>query len=166
MENLLVKGAIKQAPTVVESFFSPLFLVTKKDGTFRSLIDLSLNKFVENSHFQLENIKALLQRATVYLQLRPERRLPVGPSQQRLLDVPAISVEKQMLCLSRPLFWLKHCSKGFYQTLKTSSRILTQAGRSYDPLSRRLAYPRFISRGSTEKHLSGCYTLGKFGLHS
>ena len=43
-----------------------------------------------------------------------------------------------MLCLSRPLFWLKYCFKGFYQTLKTTRRILTRTGRSYDPLSRRL----------------------------
>ena len=69
---------------------------------------------------------------------RPERRSPFGPSPERLRDVSAISVEKHMLCLSRPLFWLKYCFKGFYQTLKTTRRILTRTGRSYDPLSRRL----------------------------
>lgn len=71
-----------------------------------------------------------------------------------------------MLCLSRALFCLKHCSQGFYQTLKTSSRILMQTGCSHDPLSRQLPYPQFVSPGSTEEHLSGIYTLGKLRLRS
>ena len=53
-------------PPINEGFFSRLFLVPKKGGTFRPVIDLSfLNKFVENSHFQMESIhclKSLLQK--------------------------------------------------------------------------------------------------------
>ena len=59
-----------------------------------------------------------------------------------------------MLCLSRPLFWLKYSSKGFYPSV---CMIL---------YPRRLSYPRFVSPGSTEKSLSGCYTLRKHRLHS
>ena len=37
-----------------------LFLVPKKEGTYRPVIDLSrLNKFVKNCHFQMENISCL-----------------------------------------------------------------------------------------------------------
>lgn len=40
-----------------EGFFSPLFLVTKKGGTFWPVIDLrSLDKHVENTHFQMEDV--------------------------------------------------------------------------------------------------------------
>ena len=54
VENLLTKGAIR------EGFFSRLFLVPKKGGTFRPVVDLSfLNKFVESSHFQMESIHCL-----------------------------------------------------------------------------------------------------------
>ena len=66
MENLLTKGAIAETPPIREGFFSRLFLVPKMGGTFRPVIDLSfLNKFVENSHFQMESIlclKSLLQK--------------------------------------------------------------------------------------------------------
>ena len=66
MESLLTKGAIAETPPIREGFFSRLFLVPKKGGTFRPVIDLSfLNKFVENSHFQMESIhclKSLLQK--------------------------------------------------------------------------------------------------------
>ena len=128
-----------------------------------------LNKFVQNSHFQMENISCIKphpSKGRLYDHPRPERCLTLGPSRQRLPEVPAISVEKHKFCFSRPLFWLKYSSKGFYQTLKTCSRILTQTGRSYDPLSRRLSYPQFVSSGSKEEHLSGCYTLAKLRLHS
>ena len=66
VESLLTKGAIAETPPIREGFFSRLFLVPKKGGTFRPVIDLSfLNKFVENSHFQMESIhclKSLLQK--------------------------------------------------------------------------------------------------------
>ena len=49
-----------------ESFYSRLFLVPKKEGTYRPVIDLSrFNSFVENCLFKMENIsclKTLLRR--------------------------------------------------------------------------------------------------------
>ena len=66
VENLLTKGAIAEIPPIREGFFSRLFLVPKKGGTFRPVIDLSfLNRFVENSHFPMESVhclKSLLQK--------------------------------------------------------------------------------------------------------
>ena len=108
---------------------------------------------------QMENsscIKSLLQRGdymtTLYLK-DAYLSIPVHKDSQKFLQFLWRNT-----CF---VFWLKYCSKGFYQTLQTRSRILTQKGRSYDPLSRRLPYPRFVSPGSTEEHLSGCYTLGR-----
>ena len=41
-------------------FYSRLFLVPKKGGSFRPVIDLSpLNKFIANEHFQMENLTCL-----------------------------------------------------------------------------------------------------------
>ena len=40
LENLLTKGAIAEIPPIREGFFSRLFLVPKKGGTFRPVIDL------------------------------------------------------------------------------------------------------------------------------
>jgi len=63
-----------------------------------------------------------------------------------------------MFFLSRSLVWLKYCSKGLCQTLKTSGRTLTQSRRSYDLLSRRLPYPRFASPGR-QRNTSSTVTL-------
>ena len=142
-----------------ECFLSRLFLVAKKDGTFRPPIDLKPEQVRGELTLSVGEHKGPASKGRLYVQLGPERRLLVGPSQQRLPDVPAISVEKRMLCVSRPLFWLKYCSKGFYQTLKTSSRILTQTGRSYDPLFRRLPYARFISRREAQRNTSLTLTI-------
>ena len=85
-------------------------------------------KNVRVEHFQLENIsplKFLLQRGdfmtTLDIKAHICRSRPQGLSKRYI-----VPLKKQMLCLSRPLFWLKYCSKGFYQTLKTSSSLLKQ----------------------------------------
>ena len=73
VENLLTKGAIAEIPPIREGFLSRLFLVPKNGGTFRPVIDLSfLNKFVENSQFQMESIhclKSLLQKGDYMITL-------------------------------------------------------------------------------------------------
>ena len=66
VNKLLLIGEIKAIPFSKENFYSRLFLVPKKEGTYRPVIDLSrLNKFVQNFHFQIQNIsclKTLLRR--------------------------------------------------------------------------------------------------------
>ena len=66
VNKLLSIGAIKAIPFSKENFYSRLFLVPKKEGPYRPVNDLSrLNKFIENSHFQMKNIsylKTLLRR--------------------------------------------------------------------------------------------------------
>ena len=66
VNKLLSMGAVKEIPFSRDNFYSRIFLVPKKEGAFRPVIDLSrLNKFVENFHFQMENIsclKTLLKR--------------------------------------------------------------------------------------------------------
>ena len=55
--KLLNKGAIIPVIFSPTGFYSRMFLVPKKGGSFRPVIDLSqLNKFVVNEHFQMENL--------------------------------------------------------------------------------------------------------------
>lgn len=55
--TLVQKGAIKQVPPSEDQFISTIFIVPKKDGSFRPIINLKyLNEFVEYHHFKQENL--------------------------------------------------------------------------------------------------------------
>ena len=50
---MLKKGAIQEVSLSDQAFYSRLYLVPKKEGTYRPVIDLSsLNRFVPHVHFQ------------------------------------------------------------------------------------------------------------------
>ena len=57
LHKLLHKGAKEQAPYCKDQFISNMFLVPKKTGDLRPVINLKpLNEFVEKIHFKMENI--------------------------------------------------------------------------------------------------------------
>ena len=60
MQSLLQKGAILPQTESPEGFYSTLFLVPKKSGQMRPVINLkSLNQWVEAPHFKMEGIATL-----------------------------------------------------------------------------------------------------------
>ena len=57
---MLKKGAIQEVSLSDQAFYSRLYLVPKKEGTYRPVIDLSsLNRFVPHFHFQTEGLHCL-----------------------------------------------------------------------------------------------------------
>ena len=60
VQELLKKGAIQEVSLSDRAFYSRLYLVPKKEGTYRPVIDLSsLNRFVPHVHFQTEGLHCL-----------------------------------------------------------------------------------------------------------
>ena len=56
--ELCLKGAMELKTTPMGGFFSTLFLVPKKDGSQRPVINLkNLNSFVDVPHFKMEGIQ-------------------------------------------------------------------------------------------------------------
>ena len=64
--KLIQKGAIAPMNSSPQQFVSQIFVVPKKDGTHRPVINLkALNKFIKRQHFKMEGlqmIKDLLQK--------------------------------------------------------------------------------------------------------
>ena len=61
ISNLVSKGAVTELSPCDNEFISTVFLVTKKTGDFRPVINLKpLNQFVEKIHFKMENIHMAL----------------------------------------------------------------------------------------------------------
>jgi hypothetical protein len=56
---MLQKGAVVEVPQM-QGFYSSLFLVSKKDGGMRPVINLkSLNEFIVPHHFKMEGIQTV-----------------------------------------------------------------------------------------------------------
>lgn len=59
--ELIEKGAISESKHEQGEFISNIFLVKKKGGSFRPVINLKkLNEFIEYHHFKMENIETVL----------------------------------------------------------------------------------------------------------
>jgi len=57
VQKLLRKDAIKVVPNCHGQFLSRIFLVPKKDGSFRPVVNLRpLNRFMESVHFKMESL--------------------------------------------------------------------------------------------------------------
>ena len=62
IDSLLLKGAITVAQHSKDEFLSNIFLVPKKTGDLRPVINLKpFNKFVHDIHFKMENIESVKQ---------------------------------------------------------------------------------------------------------
>jgi len=60
VRDLLSKGAVIEASPTKESFVSQIFLVEKKEGGQRPVINLkALNMFVKHEHFKMEGLHTL-----------------------------------------------------------------------------------------------------------
>ena len=58
---MLQKGAIRHASFNSKQFISNLFIIPKKSGDLRPVINLkSLNEFVQYHHFKMEGLNTLL----------------------------------------------------------------------------------------------------------
>lgn len=58
IKQLLLSGAIIKCHDVPGQFISNIFLIPKKDGKFRFILNLKkLNKFVDTPHFKMEDIR-------------------------------------------------------------------------------------------------------------
>ena len=60
VQKLLEKGAVKAVDRCPDQFVSRIFLVPKKDDSFRPVINLRpLNQFMATSHFKMESLAML-----------------------------------------------------------------------------------------------------------
>ncbi|XP_077125366.1 uncharacterized protein LOC143782126 [Ranitomeya variabilis] len=64
IQTLISKRVLVQVPVGQEGrgFYSPLFLISKPDGSFRTIINLKkLNSFIENYTFKMESIRSTIK---------------------------------------------------------------------------------------------------------
>ena len=152
VRELLAKGAVIETPPAQEGFVSQIFLVEKKEGGQRPVINLkALNTFVKHEHFKMEGLHFLpdliqsedwmikLDLKDAYLQV------PIHTEHQP----PSIPMGRQELPISMSPIRTDICPTGFLQNNETCGGSTSTHGDSSSHLPRR--YPsNASSNGATD----------------
>ena len=132
VEDLLrkLKGVFRRSNPLTRVFYSRLFLVPQKEGTYSPVIDLSCwNQFVHNFHFHMEGLHCLktLPRERVFMtsiDLKDEYfSVAIHESSQCF----SISFGLQTLCFPRLTFWSKCNPSKFDQAVEACSGLSKKA---------------------------------------
>ena len=110
----------------------------------RPVIDLStLNTFVENSHFHMENwssIKSLLRSGNFMTKLDlQDAFLTVATDPLLYTEISSVYLERHSISTPSPPIWAKRGSTGIYKTPQVSGSFLTETGHSFCVISQRYA---------------------------
>ena len=118
VKELLQKGAIQKTPFTRDGFYSHPFLLPKKGGSMRPVIDLSsLNKFMVNEHFQIENLSCL--KTLLIDKYRLKRCLPFCFCSRVFLKVSSLHLEGHMLPVESLTIRTMSSPQDFYESFKT-----------------------------------------------
>ena len=103
---LLEKGAVTPVPDSQGGFYSNLFLVPKKNGQMRLVINLKrLNEWVSTEHFKMEGtptLKDILQLGDWFVKVDPKDAyftIPIDSNQQQYLRFMLKGESYQFTCL-------------------------------------------------------------------
>ena len=105
MDSLLRKGAIEKVKDSHKGFHSNLFLVSKKDGGFRPVINSSgLNLYIKKKTFRMASLKDVSQ-GRLGGDDGLEGRLSARPYRVRTSTVPSFLVERKQVPVQTSSFW-------------------------------------------------------------
>jgi ribonuclease HI len=106
IQNLLESGAIQEIDPNIPCFTSALFLVPKKNGDLRPVIDLrKLNQYVQYHHFKMEGldlVKSLLRRNDYMVSIDLNQafyHVPLAPSQTQYFAFDFLAKRYCFKCL-------------------------------------------------------------------
>ena len=132
VQKLLDKGAIKIVDPCPNQYLSRIFLVPKRDGSFRPVVNLKpLNQFIATVHFKMKSLammKDLLREGDWMASNIPEGCLPVGRNLGGAPEVPEVYMEAHSVRVSVSSIQSKQCTQDLHQIVEqgSSPRICTQ----------------------------------------
>ena len=163
ISKLLLKGTIRSVNFTNAAFYSRVFLVPKKGGDLRPVIDSSaLNQFVINQYFQMENIscrKQILNQNDFMVKLDlKDAYLTVGVHEQSQHYL-------RFIWQGQPYqFQALHRSKGVHQTSKTCHNIPSDTQYS-SHLFGRYSHSGFRYKNMKRTNRSGFRSFAKPGVY-
>ncbi|XP_069820999.1 uncharacterized protein [Dendropsophus ebraccatus] len=137
--SLLSKGVIVRVPPLqrFRGFYSNLFVVPKKDGSVRPILDLKrLNRYVRLSHFRMESLRSVIASlepgeflSSVDIQ-DAYLHVPIYPPHQRFLRFAVGEEHYQFVALP---FGLASAPRVFTKTMAAVMALLRARGVSVTP---------------------------------
>lgn len=128
IQSLLQKQAVCQIPTPTRGFYSNMFIVSKKDGGQRPVINLKhLNRHVKSEHFKMEGlhtVNALLRRNDWMAKVDLKDAffmVPIGNSPSVLPSSP-LQDKEEILPVQLSPIWAVHSPKGIHQAPQAGCR--------------------------------------------
>ena len=118
MQNLLTKGAIRKVEPCPGQFISMFFLIAKKDGSFRPVVNLRpLNLFMARAHFKMEGINMLkdLLLENDWMASIDLKDAYLWGSEDRTQEVPLFCLGKTDIRVQVPSIWIGQCTEGIHQ---------------------------------------------------
>ena len=132
IDNLLNIGAIEEMDASVPCFTSSLFMVPKKTGDLRPVIDLrSLNRYVTYQHFKMENldlVKSLIRRNDYMVSIDLNHafyHVPLAPSQKQFFAFDFLGKRYCFKCLP---FGLTSSPRIFTKVLRPLIKLIRSKG--------------------------------------
>ncbi len=127
LTELLQKGAVAQMQQAKGGFYSTLFLVPKKDGRQRPVINLkALNQYVQTYHFKMEGLQTLkdLLKPGDWLAKVDLKdayfAIPINPSHRKYLRFVVDNPTRPTSSTVSPLAWQQHHGSSPRLTTKVS----------------------------------------------
>ena len=171
INQMLEKGAICEVHQSQCRFLSNLFLVAKKGGGQRPVINLrNLNKYVQYHHFKMEGIhmlKDMINPKDWACKDRSKRCILHSANKSKLPAISLLPMGGSLLPISVPRIWSGECPKSLHKAYEASDLLPSQTRRAYDSLSGRYAFSKSESRrsstglGPSTENLSRFRTGGK-----
>ena len=150
IQLLLEKQAVQEVPASTKGFYSNMFMVPKKDGGQRPVINLKhLNRFGKSEHFKMEGlhtVKALIQKNNWLAKVDLKDAffmVPIAQQHQHLLLFTVGTKTFQFKCLP---FELCTAPRVFTKVLKPAIE-LTLEGNRHSPSN---LHGRHAHRGSLQ----------------
>ena len=134
VKEMLKKGAIRKVQPSKGEFVSNLFLVKKKDGGQRPVINLKqLNAYIPYCHFKMEG---LLSKRRLHVQTRLERCIFFSSLGKKF---KAICLVRKLVQVPLVLLWFGTSTTNVYKIVKSANDNLTQDKHQKNNLLRRHA---------------------------
>ncbi|VDI61342.1 Hypothetical predicted protein [Mytilus galloprovincialis] len=173
VKELMEKSAVEYVPQadILNGFYSTFFLVPKKTGDMRPVINLKpLNRYLRKQHFKMDSLSTVLNVVkqgdwAISLDLKDAyMHIPVFSKTQTVSEV--LCKKQPLLTIFSSTVWSNISSSSFYQSSIGSSCTFTSTRHQTSSIPGRLVSSKSIISHVSPGSRDSVESSGKVGFHN